>query len=175
MPSTCSIRAASACSSCGNGVSPVSLDKIPLLSTSTVDGINLPALQEAAVGVAHASPWGPDFPNAENKRFVAEFEKKYGREPSEYAATAYDSALLLDAAIAKVNGNVSDKKAFMAALKSAEFPSVRGKFKFNHNQLAIQDFYVFDVVKDATRAATPTRPWPRRWPTRRTPITHYVR
>lgn len=122
-------------------------DKIPLLSTSTVDGINLPALQEAAVGVAHASPWGPDFPNAENKRFVAEFEKKYGREPSEYAATAYDSALLLDAALAKVNGNVSDKKAFMAALKSAEFPSVRGKFKFNHNQLGIQDFYVFDVVK----------------------------
>ncbi len=122
-------------------------DKIPLLSTSTVDGINLPALQEAAVGVAHASPWGPDFDNAESKRFVAEFEKKYGREPSEYAATAYDSAMLLDAALAKVNGNVSDKKAFMAALKSAEFPTVRGNFKFNHNQLGIQDFYVFDVVK----------------------------
>ncbi|MGD9922954.1 MAG: ABC transporter substrate-binding protein [Pseudorhodoplanes sp.] len=122
--------------------------KIPLLSTSTVDLINLPALQEAAIGVAHASPWGPDFDNAENKRFVAEFEKRYGRLPSEYAATAYDSALLLDAALAKVQGNVADKKAFMAALKTAEFPSVRGKFKFNHNQLGIQDFYVFDVVKD---------------------------
>lgn len=120
--------------------------KIPLLSGSTVDGITLPALQEAAVGVAHASHWGPDFDNAENKRFVADFEKRYGREPSEYAATAYDSASLLDSALAKVN--VADKKAFMAALKAADFPSVRGKFKFNHNQLPIQDFYVFDIVKN---------------------------
>ena len=125
-------------------------DKIPLLSTSTVDGINLPALQDAALKVAHASPWGPDLDNAENKRFVAEFDKRYGRLPSEYAATAYDSALLLDAALAKVKGNVADKSAFRAALKTAEFPSVRGKFKFNHNQLGIQDFYVFDVVKDAS-------------------------
>ena len=30
----------------------------------------------------------------------------------------------------------------MVALKAADFPSVRGKFKFNHNQLGIQDFYV---------------------------------
>lgn len=122
--------------------------KIPLLSGSTVDGITLPALQEAAVGVAHASHWGPDFDNPENKRFVAEFEKRFGREPSEYAATAYDSASLLDSAIAKVKGDVSDKKAFMAALKAADFPSVRGKFKFNHNQLPIEDFYVFDIVKN---------------------------
>jgi branched-chain amino acid transport system substrate-binding protein len=123
--------------------------KIPLLSSSTVDGINLPALQEAAIGVAHASLWGPDFDNPESKRFVAEFDKKYNRLPSEYGATAYDSALLLDTAIRAVKGNVSDKKAFVAALKGAVFPTVRGKFKWNHNQLGIQDFYVFEVVKDA--------------------------
>lgn len=123
--------------------------KLPLLSTSTVDGINLPALQDAAIGVVHASLWGPDFDNAESKRFVADFEKRYNRIPSEYGATAYDSALLLDSAIRKVKGNVADKPAFMAALKAADFPSVRGHFKFNNNQLGIQDFYVFEVVKDA--------------------------
>ena len=123
--------------------------KLPLLSTSTVDGINLPALQDAAVGVVHASLWGPDFDNAESKRFVADFEKRYNRIPSEYGATAYDSALLLDSAIRKVKGNVAEKPAFMAALKAADFPSVRGHFKFNNNQLGIQDFYVFEVVKDA--------------------------
>jgi branched-chain amino acid transport system substrate-binding protein len=123
--------------------------KIPLLSTSTVDGINLPALQEAAIGVVHASLWGPDFDNAESKRFVAEFIKRYNRVPSEYGATAYDSALLLDAALRKTKGDVADKKAFMQALKTTAFPTVRGRFKFNHNQLGIQDFYIFDVVKDA--------------------------
>lgn len=123
--------------------------KIPLLSTSTVDGINLPALQEAAVGVGDGSFWGPGFDNPVSKQFVEEFEKKYKRIPSQYAAAAYDSALLLDSAIAKVKGNVADKKAFMAALKAADFRSVRGEFKFNHNNFPIQDFYLLEVAKDS--------------------------
>jgi branched-chain amino acid transport system substrate-binding protein len=123
--------------------------KIPLITSSTVDGITLPALQEAALGVVHGSPWSPELDFPENRRFVAEFEKKYGRVPSEYAATSYDSALLLDSAIAKVKGNVANKEAFRAAIKAADFRSVRGKFKFNHNQAPIQDFYAFEVVKNA--------------------------
>jgi branched-chain amino acid transport system substrate-binding protein len=123
--------------------------KIPLITSSTVDGITLPALQEAAAGVIHGSPWSPELEFPQSRRFVAEFEKKYGRVPSEYAATSYDSALLLDSALAKVKGNVSDKKAFGAALKAADFQSVRGKFKFNHNNVPIQDFYAFEVVQGA--------------------------
>jgi branched-chain amino acid transport system substrate-binding protein len=122
--------------------------KIPLLSSATVDAMNLNALQEAAVGIVHGSPWGPDFDNAASKRFMADFEKRYGRIPSEYAAMSYESALLLDSAIGKVKGRISDKKAFQAALKAADFPSIRGKFRFNHNQLPIQDFYVFNIGKD---------------------------
>ncbi|MGH7074449.1 MAG: ABC transporter substrate-binding protein [Stellaceae bacterium] len=121
--------------------------KLPLLSASTVDGITLPALQDAAVGVLDGSMWVPEFDNPANKKFVQGFEKRYHHVPSAYAATAYDSALLLDSAIAKVKGNVSDKQAFRAALDAAEFRSVRGNFKFNNNQLPIQDWYVFEVVK----------------------------
>ena len=123
--------------------------RIPLLSSATIDAMNLNALQEAAVGVIHGSPWGPDFDNPANRRFMADFEKRYGRIPSEYAAMSYDSAQLLDSAIGKVKGNVADKKAFQAALKVADFQSIRGKFRFNHNQLPIQDFYVFGIGKDA--------------------------
>jgi len=122
--------------------------KIPLITSSTVDGITLPALQEAALGVIHGSPWSPELDFPQNRRFVAEFEKRFGRVPSEYAATSYDSALLLDSAIAKVKGNIGDKKAFQAALKAADFPSVRGNFKFNHNHFPIQDFYAFEVVRN---------------------------
>jgi branched-chain amino acid transport system substrate-binding protein len=125
------------------------LGKIPLLSTSTSDGLNLPAQKETALGVISGTFWGPDFNNPASQRFVAEFEKKYTRIPSQYAAQAYDSAQLLDSAIAKVKGNVSDKKAFMAALKSADFKSVRGSFKFNNNNFPIQDMYVFEVATDA--------------------------
>jgi branched-chain amino acid transport system substrate-binding protein len=126
-------------------------DSIPLITGSTVDMLTLPALKEDAVGVVHFAPWGPDVDGEQNKQFVADFDAKYKRLPSEYGASAYDSALLLDSAIAKVNGNIADQTAFTAALMAADFKSVRGKFKFNHNHIPIQDWYVFEVVKDGDK------------------------
>ena len=76
--------------------------KYPLLNTSTVDGINLPAQGDAALGAISGTFWGPDFGNPANRKFVADFEAKFKRIPSQYAAQAYDSALLLDSAIGKV-------------------------------------------------------------------------
>ena len=125
------------------------LGKVPLLSTSTTDGSTLPAQKDDALGVISGTFWGPDFNNPANKKFVEDYEKKYNRIPSQYAAQSYDAALLLDSAIAKVKGNVGDKKAFQAALKAADFKSVRGNFKFNNNGFPIQDQYVFEVAKDA--------------------------
>ena len=123
--------------------------KIALLTASTADGIGLPAMGDAALGVIAGSFWGPDFANPVNQKFVRDFEAKHKRIPSQYAAQSYDAALLLDSAIAKVGGKVDDKKAFMAALKAADFKSLRGDFKYNTNHFAIQDFHVFEAVKDA--------------------------
>ena len=123
--------------------------KIPLLSTSTADGSTLPAQKDDALGVISGTFWGPDFNNPVSKKFVEDFEKKHNRIPSQYAAQSYDAALLLDSAIGKVKGNVGDKKAFMAALKAADFKSLRGGFKFGNNNFPIQDMYVFEVAKDA--------------------------
>jgi branched-chain amino acid transport system substrate-binding protein len=125
------------------------MGKVPLLSTSTTDGSTLPAQKDDALGVISGTFWGPDFNNPVNRKFVEDFEKKYNRIPSQYAAQSYDAALLLDSAIGKVKGYVGDKKAFMAALKAADFKSVRGNFKFNSNGFPIQDQHVFEVAKDA--------------------------
>ena len=56
---------------------------------------------------------------------------------------------MIDAALARVKGNVADKKSVMAALKQAQFKSVRGNFKFNNNHFPVQDMHVFEVAKDA--------------------------
>lgn len=130
------------------------MSRIPLLSVSTVDGTTLPALKDVAVGAKHASAWGPDLANPVNKKFVEDFTAKYKRIPSEYAAQTYDAVMLIDSALAKTKGNVSDVKALAAAMRAADFPSVRGKFKFNTNNFPVQDFYVFEVVKDAQGQAT---------------------
>jgi branched-chain amino acid transport system substrate-binding protein len=89
---------------------------------------------------------------------VADFDAKHKRLPSEYGASAFDSAVLLDSAIAKVKGNLVDKLAFSAALKAADFQSVKGKFRFNHNHMPIQDFFALKSSRTATRIVTPTKP-----------------
>lgn len=124
------------------------LDKIPLLSSS-VDGTALPALKEMALGVIASSFWAPDVDTAANKEFVTAFEKKYDRIPSMYAAQAYDAARLIDSALRKTKGDVSDIKAVRAAIRASDFASVRGKLQFNNNGFPIQDMRVFEVAKDA--------------------------
>jgi branched-chain amino acid transport system substrate-binding protein len=129
------------------------LGKLPLLSSSTVDGITLPALKDIAVGVVTGSSYSPDLENPQNKKFVADFEKKYKRTPSMYAAQSYDAAMLLDAALKKTKGDVSNKEAFAAALNGTQLQSVSGSFRFNRNQFPIRDFYRVDVAKDAAGKA----------------------
>ncbi|MDS1136931.1 ABC transporter substrate-binding protein [Nitratireductor indicus] len=106
----------------------------------------LPAIGDAALGVKNTASWSPDLDNETSKAFVESFEAEYGRLPSVYAAQAFDTANLILAASAKAS--VKDKDAFRAALKAADFKSVRGKFSFNTNNHPIQDFYVREVVKD---------------------------
>ncbi|WNJ98171.1 ABC transporter substrate-binding protein [Thalassospiraceae bacterium LMO-JJ14] len=108
----------------------------------------LKAVGEAAVGTFNTSQYSHDLDNAANKAFVKAFTEAYGRKPSLYASQGYDAAMLLDSAIAKVGGDVKDAGAFRAALKAADFNSVRGAFKFGPNHHPVQDVYVRKVVKD---------------------------
>ena len=126
------------------------MGKVPLLTASTADGIGLPAMGDAALGMIAGTFWGPDTKGKANAEFVEAFEKKFNRIPSQYAAQSYEAALLLDSAIARVNGKVDDHEAFRKALQAADYDSIRGKkLVFNNNQFPIQDFHVFEVVKDA--------------------------
>jgi branched-chain amino acid transport system substrate-binding protein len=101
---------------------------------------------DAAMGVKNTSQWNKDIDNAANATFVEEFQKEYGRLPSLYAAQGYDTANLLLSAMAKAD--ISDADAFRAALKAAEFDSVRGNFSFASNNHPIQDIYVREVIKE---------------------------
>lgn len=126
-------------------------DKIPLYTSYTVDNTTLPAIGDEAVGLLRTSSWDPDSPNPVNRRFVADFEAKFGRTPSEYAGHAYDTIMLLDAAVREVNGKIEDKPALLAALKKANFKSFRGNFRFNSNNFPILDYYLGRVVKDGAK------------------------
>jgi branched-chain amino acid transport system substrate-binding protein len=123
------------------------LEKIPFLSVFTVDESTLPAQKDAAVGFLSGMTWAPNTDTPENKKFVADFEKEYGYVPGSYAMQAYDAAQLIGSAVKAVGGKLSDKDALRAALKKADFKSVRGAFRFNTNGFPIQDFYLVKVAK----------------------------
>ncbi|WP_440641640.1 ABC transporter substrate-binding protein [Bradyrhizobium sp. PUT101] len=122
-------------------------DTIPVLSAFTVDESTLPAQQDAAVGMFGGANWAPNLDNPQNKKFVAAYEAAYKSVPGTYAFQAYDAAMLIDSAVKSVKGDLSNKDAVAAALKKADFTSLRGTFKFNTNGYPIQDFYLTKVAK----------------------------
>ena len=106
----------------------------------------LGAIGEAALGVKNTAHWSKDLDVPGNAEFVAAFQAAYDRLPSLYAAQGFDTALLLMSAMDKAD--VSDADAFRAALREADFQSVRGDFAFGPNHHPVQDILMREVVKE---------------------------
>jgi branched-chain amino acid transport system substrate-binding protein len=106
------------------------------------------------MGMFNSSHWAHDMDNAENRRFVADFQKEYGRMPSLYASQGYDAAFMMDAGVRGVKGKVEDKAALKKALEAKNFKSVRGDFKFNSNHYPVQNYYLRVIGKDSSGRIT---------------------
>jgi len=130
--------------------------EIPLYSVYTVDAVSLPALKDAAVGTWGAQHWSPDMGNTVSRRFVEDYQAKYGKTPAFYAAQAYDTVLFLDHAIRKAGG-IGDRDKLRAAMRAGDFPTVRGTFSFNNNHFPVQNIYIREAVDDGGQFVTKTR------------------
>src|SRR5690348_11006543 len=122
--------------------------QIPLYTAFTIDDLSLPRLKDLAIGIPGAQQWVNDLPNAENKKFVADYKAKHKTTPSFYGAQTYDAAMLLDDAVKAVKGDLSKKDEMRKQVEKAAFKSVRGNFKFGPNHIPIQNFYLQDAVKE---------------------------
>ena len=135
-------------------------DEIALYTVFTVDSIALPNLQKAGMsgvlGSLNTQFWGPDLDTPQNKKFVSGFKEAYGRYPSFYAAQSYDTIFLIKSAVEAVGGKLDDMDGMRAAMMKADFPSVRGPFRYGNNHFPIQNFYLRQVVEDADGVWTTT-------------------
>lgn len=122
-------------------------DSMPFYSAFAVDETTLPAMRDAGLGLRSASVWAYNLDNPANARFTRDFRSTYGYNPSAYAARGYDAAQLIDSAIEAVAGDLSDRSALRAALRRADFDSVRGDFEFNRNHFPIHDLYLTQAVQ----------------------------
>jgi branched-chain amino acid transport system substrate-binding protein len=108
----------------------------------------LGAVGAAALGVKNGSQWTQDLDNPANKQFVAAFRAAYGRTPTLYASQGYEAARLIGSALKSVGGDVNKLDQLRAAVRKADFESVRGKFAFTTNQHPIQNLYIREVIED---------------------------
>ena len=90
-----------------------------------------------------------DLPFDANKKFVSGFREKYKSSPTFYASQAYDAAQLINSAVVAAKGDLTKKDVMRDEMRKANFPSVRGPYKYGNNHIPIQNFYLQDVVKDA--------------------------
>ena len=122
---------------------------VQLYSVFTVDSMNLPLLKDQAEGSLMTQFWAPDLDTPANRRFVSGYREKYGRYPSFYAAQSYDTVFLIKSAVEAVDGDLDDRDGMRAAMRRADFESVRGPFRYGNNHFPIQNFYLRRVVRDA--------------------------
>ncbi len=122
---------------------------IKLYTVFTVDWSTLPAIGDAAVGSYHTMYWNVDLNNEANKKWVKDFNADYGRNPSHYAAQAYDGARLLAASVKAIGGKVEDAAALARAFRKTKYDSVRGPYEYNVNGVPVQNFYLREVVRGA--------------------------
>ena len=124
------------------------LKTVPMvLAEPSLDAVTLKSIGEAAIGLNVSSHWNSDFDNPANKKFMEAWTKAYNRMPTYYASQAYDAAQEIASALKATNGSLADADAFRAALRKADFQSVRGKFSFGPNQHPVQDWYALKVEK----------------------------
>ena len=128
----------------------------PLYSVFTLDELSIPAVKHAGLGQYETRIWSPDLKNPANEKFVSGYKTKFGGKlPSFYGAQSYDGIMLIDSAVRAVKGNLADKKGMIAAMRKADFNSVRGKFTYNHNHFPIENFYLLKAVAGATPGSDP--------------------
>jgi branched-chain amino acid transport system substrate-binding protein len=112
--------------------------QLPLYTAFMLDALSLPKIGALALGIATAGHWAIDLPNA---------RAAYKRDPSFYAAQAYDAANFINSAVAAVKGDLTNKDGMRAAMEKAGYASVRGPYRYGNNHFPIQNFYLQEVVE----------------------------
>jgi len=100
------------------------------------NGFNSPKLAEiageAADGTLVGSPWFLTKKDEVNQKFVKAYKEKYGDDPDQFAAQAYDTMYLVAKAINAAGGTEPDK--LREALQKAKNDGVMGPFSFTEGR-----------------------------------------
>jgi branched-chain amino acid transport system substrate-binding protein len=118
------------------------------IGANMVAGANLAQLKDKAVGVIGSGYYTVAADTPANHAFLKAFAAKYpGRLVSPDAAQGYSAAMILEAALQKVNGDIENTPAFLEALYRTNVQTAKGLIKLDANHDVIETGYVFQIVK----------------------------
>jgi len=123
--------------------------KFPLIGGGTTfDEFVLPSLGDEAIGGMTPLQYSAALDTPVNKKFVAEYRKKYGKVPSYFSETSYTSTRWIAEAVKVVGGDVENREKFLEALRRVEIPdSPRGPVKLDAHGNPIQNIYIRKVER----------------------------
>ena len=118
----------------------------PILANN---GFNSPAYiqqaGDAANGTLVATPWNAESKSEKAQAFRKAFVAKYGHEPDQFAAQAYDAMYVMHQA-AELSGSTTDRKKYRDALaKIKGFEGATGKFQFDENRDPKMDLTIMEA------------------------------
>lgn len=120
------------------------------------NGFNSPKLFEisksAADNTLMGSPWSAENPAPANKKFIADYKAKFGSEPDQFAAQAFDALYIAAEALKKVTltGNLEkDRIALRDALPNVKHEGATGKFAFRRAPAQGGKEVGYDAQQDA--------------------------
>jgi branched-chain amino acid transport system substrate-binding protein len=127
-------------------------DKMAVIGGMTaLDESVLRNMGDEALGILTTSWYSAELDNPLNKTFAPAFRKQFKYDPGYYAASTYLSGEVLESALKATNGEVTNKKALMAAIRSGSAPTIRGQIKFDEFGNAIGNVYIRKVTKSDGR------------------------
>src|SRR5205807_329093 len=124
--------------------------RIPLIGNGTLTDEHI-LFQEGdlAKGIVTPLHYSAALRTEANREFVRTYVKTYNRVPSYYSESAYTGGLFILRGLEAVRGNVSDRAAFVAAVRRVVLPDApRGPVRLDEYGNPIQNEYVrrVDIV-----------------------------
>ncbi|WP_343583342.1 ABC transporter substrate-binding protein [Herbaspirillum sp.] len=120
------------------------------------NGLNSPKLFEIAKDAGDntlmGSPWSSENLTPANKAFIAAYKAKFGSDPDQFAAQAYDALYIMAEALknVKLTGNLAnDRDAVRKALPSVKIDGATGKFAFRPAPAVAGKQVGFDADQEA--------------------------
>ncbi|WP_159685179.1 ABC transporter substrate-binding protein [Cognatazoarcus halotolerans] len=118
---------------------------IPLVGAGFLTDGTLDAQGADAEGIQTTLHYADSLGTPRDNAFRLAYAKAFKSQPDVYAVQGYDAAQMLGIGLTAVNGDVSKKAEFAAALEKAKIDSPRGAFTLSKAHNPIQDIYLRQV------------------------------